>query len=112
MRLASFRQGARRSFGAVVPEGIIDLGSDEAPDLQAALGSMTVEDLQSSAQRSSRLVKQGSFEWLPPIVNPEKILCVGHNYRRHVAETGAAVPNHPSFFVRFPSSQVGHEQPV
>jgi 2-keto-4-pentenoate hydratase/2-oxohepta-3-ene-1,7-dioic acid hydratase in catechol pathway len=112
MRLASFRRGARRSFGAVVPEGIIDLGTDGAPDLQTALGTMTLEDLRSSAQRSSRLLEQGSFEWLPPVVAPEKILCVGHNYRRHVAETGAAVPSHPSFFVRFPSSQVGHEQPI
>lgn len=112
MRLASFRQGERRSFGVVTPEGIIDLGSDGTPDLQTALGSMTPEEIGKSAQRSSRLVKEGDFQWLPPIVAPEKILCVGHNYRRHVAETGAAVPNHPSFFVRFPSSQVGHEQPV
>jgi 2-keto-4-pentenoate hydratase/2-oxohepta-3-ene-1,7-dioic acid hydratase in catechol pathway len=112
MRLASFRQGARRSYGLVVPEGIVDLGADGAPDLQAALASMTPEEIRSGTQRSSRLVEQGGFEWLPPIVAPEKILCVGHNYRRHVAEIGAALPNHPSFFVRFPSSQVGHEQPI
>src|SRR5215469_16903746 len=89
MRLASFRQGARRSFGAVTPEGIIDLGGNGTPDLQAALSSMTLEEIKSSAQRASRLVKEGDFQWLPPIVSPEKILCVGHNYRRHVAETGA-----------------------
>lgn len=51
-------------------------------------------------------------KFLPPIPDADKILCVGFNYRGHAAETGTPLPKHPSIFVRFAASQVGHEQPV
>ncbi len=47
---------------------------------------------------------------LPPIPNPEKILCVGLNYMTHIAEGGREPPEKPIIFVRFPNSQVGHGQ--
>src|SRR6185369_7960344 len=52
------------------------------------------------------------IEWQPPIVAPDKIICVGLNYHEHAKEAGMAVPTHPSLFVRFASSQVGHGNPV
>jgi 2-keto-4-pentenoate hydratase/2-oxohepta-3-ene-1,7-dioic acid hydratase in catechol pathway len=51
-------------------------------------------------------------ELLPPITNPDKILCIGLNYFEHVKEAKMAVPDRPSIFVRFPSAQVAHKQPV
>jgi 2-keto-4-pentenoate hydratase/2-oxohepta-3-ene-1,7-dioic acid hydratase in catechol pathway len=49
---------------------------------------------------------------LPPVPAPRKILCVGLNYGRHVAEAGRELPAHPSMFARFADSFVGHEAPV
>ncbi|MCH5740344.1 fumarylacetoacetate hydrolase family protein, partial [Salmonella enterica] len=43
---------------------------------------------------------------------PRKILCVGLNYGRHVAEAGRELPRHPSLFARYPDSFVGHGAPV
>ncbi|MBI1274466.1 hypothetical protein GC177_00650 [bacterium] len=46
---------------------------------------------------------------LPPTA---KILCVGLNYRDHAAEGKFEVPEHPVFFIRYPSSFVMHGEPL
>jgi 2-keto-4-pentenoate hydratase/2-oxohepta-3-ene-1,7-dioic acid hydratase in catechol pathway len=43
----------------------------------------------------------------PPVPDPAKVLCVGLNYRDHVAETGRALPENPDIFCKFASSLVG-----
>ena len=35
-----------------------------------------------------------------PVANPSKIICVGLNYAKHAAETGAAVPLEPIIFLK------------
>ena len=47
---------------------------------------------------------------LPVIPDPDKIICIGLNYRDHVAETGRTVTEKPALFSRFAGSQVGHMQ--
>lgn len=51
-------------------------------------------------------------EFLPPLARPSKIICVGLNYADHSKEIGFEVPAYPTIFCRFPSSLVGHGQPV
>jgi 2-keto-4-pentenoate hydratase/2-oxohepta-3-ene-1,7-dioic acid hydratase in catechol pathway len=114
MKLASFEtvQG-RRSFGVVTAGGsIIDLATVEVPTLRAALGAWGLAGIAERAGAAEASVPAGSFTWLPPVTDPDKILCVGLNYRRHAEEAGMAIPKHPSMFVRFPGSQVGHGQPT
>ena len=48
----------------------------------------------------------------PVIPDPDKIVCVGMNYRDHVAEVGRTVTEKPALFARFAGSQVGHLQPL
>jgi len=43
---------------------------------------------------------------LPP-VTPVNIIAIGLNYRRHAAETGAKVPDHPLVFAKLTSSVIG-----
>jgi 2-keto-4-pentenoate hydratase/2-oxohepta-3-ene-1,7-dioic acid hydratase in catechol pathway len=52
------------------------------------------------------------LELAPVIPDPDKIICVGLNYRDHVAESGKAVTEKPALFARFAGSQVGHLQPL
>ncbi|MFC4561127.1 fumarylacetoacetate hydrolase family protein [Nocardiopsis mangrovi] len=47
-----------------------------------------------------------------PIPRPGKIVCIGLNYRRHAAETGAAVPEEPIVFMKAASTVVGPDDPV
>jgi 2-keto-4-pentenoate hydratase/2-oxohepta-3-ene-1,7-dioic acid hydratase in catechol pathway len=53
-------------------------------------------------------------QFLPPVVGPEKILCVGVNYANRNAEyrDESEEPKYPSLFFRTPDSLVGHERPI
>jgi 2-keto-4-pentenoate hydratase/2-oxohepta-3-ene-1,7-dioic acid hydratase in catechol pathway len=42
----------------------------------------------------------------------EKIVCVGLNYRDHVAEGGRAAPDRPLLFAKFPSSMIGDGEAI
>jgi 2,4-didehydro-3-deoxy-L-rhamnonate hydrolase len=43
----------------------------------------------------------------PPVPNPCSVFGIGINYRGHAAETGAALPEAPLVFAKFPSCLVG-----
>lgn len=45
-------------------------------------------------------------------LRPGKIVAIGLNYLDHIRETGAEPPTRPLVFAKFPSSLVGHDQPV
>jgi 2-keto-4-pentenoate hydratase/2-oxohepta-3-ene-1,7-dioic acid hydratase in catechol pathway len=46
------------------------------------------------------------------VPDPEKIICIGLNYRSHILESGRDAPTKPVVFTRFANSQMGHEQPM
>ena len=45
---------------------------------------------------------------LPPVASPEKVICIGLNYRDHAIETGSEIPTEPVVFNKFTSTVVGH----
>jgi len=113
MRLASFRHDGQDSFGVVEGDRIIDCGptaGSRFAGLRQALAADALDEV--AAKAASDGFPLTAVELLPPIVDSQKILCIGLNYRKHAEEAGMAIPNHPSIFVRFPNSQVGHEQAV
>lgn len=117
MKLLSFRIDGRDSFGALTTRGIVDLGTGTVPSLRTALeainaGTLSLETLRDRVERAETAIPERLVAWRPPIPAPDKILCVGLNFRRHLEEVGAAEPRHPSIFVRFPGSVVGHGQPL
>jgi 2-keto-4-pentenoate hydratase/2-oxohepta-3-ene-1,7-dioic acid hydratase in catechol pathway len=62
---------------------------------------------ESTAPRASSSIRLG-----PPISRPSKIVCIGVNYRKHVAESGADVPREPVVFMKATSSLIGPNDPV
>ena len=44
---------------------------------------------------------------LPPVLDPDKILCLGLNYRAHAAEAGIEPPESPTFFAKFRNALAG-----
>ena len=42
-----------------------------------------------------------------PVSDPEKIICVGINYRDHAEETGKTIPDYPTIFSKYASSVIG-----
>lgn len=49
--------------------------------------------------------------FLPP-VDPPNIYAIGRNYRGHVQETGAHLPERPLVFLKATTALVGHEAPI
>jgi 2-keto-4-pentenoate hydratase/2-oxohepta-3-ene-1,7-dioic acid hydratase in catechol pathway len=45
-------------------------------------------------------------------LEPRAILCIGLNYRRHAAETGAAIPSYPVLFMKSPGAVQHPEAPI
>src|SRR5216683_1877458 len=67
----------------------------------------------AAAQASwAPVLDTNGLEYLPPIANPPKIACVGMNYQDHADENKLPPQDYPTFFVRFTSSLLGHEQPM
>jgi 2-keto-4-pentenoate hydratase/2-oxohepta-3-ene-1,7-dioic acid hydratase in catechol pathway len=87
---------------------VIDLGS-LAPSLRAALDA-GLDRLQDTAGLPRHALDTVTF--LPPIPNPDKIICVGLNYLTHILEGGREPPKQPTIFTRWANSQVGHGQPI
>jgi acylpyruvate hydrolase len=47
-----------------------------------------------------------------PIRDPDKIICMGRNYRAHAEEGGGVVPESPELFAKFANALVGHNWPI
>lgn len=61
---------------------------------------------------SAPVLDPTGLEFLPPLADPPKIVCVGMNYQDHADENKLAAQDYPTFFVRFTQSLLGHEQPM
>lgn len=53
-----------------------------------------------------------SGKLLSPIKRPEKVLCIGLNYRDHAEETGSPIPSEPVCFNKFPQTVIGPDEPI
>ncbi len=109
MKLVSYSAAGRASFGLVQGDGIIDAGrrlGDRYPTLRAAVAQALAQlrDLEGGAAD----IALADATLLPPITDPDKIICVGLNYRKHAAEAGLKVPEQPSLFLRLANTMVPH----
>jgi 2-keto-4-pentenoate hydratase/2-oxohepta-3-ene-1,7-dioic acid hydratase in catechol pathway len=51
------------------------------------------------------LLQQEELHWLPPLMFPRKLICIGTNYRDHLAEMGVArLPEYPYSFLKPPTT--------
>jgi 2-keto-4-pentenoate hydratase/2-oxohepta-3-ene-1,7-dioic acid hydratase in catechol pathway len=112
MRWLSFLRDGKPTFGYVAGDGVVDVGAREPfPDLKSAIAADALGDLAARCVTRADLPLAG-LTYLPTVPNPDKILCVGLNYRAHQEETGRGGEGHPTIFVRFAAAQVGHDQPM
>ena len=89
---------------------IFDAGSADVDALLAA-GGTALADAGAKAA-AGEVVDEAALTFLPPVVRPSKIICLGLNYRDHAEESGLGIPEFPVLFARFPSSLIGHNAPI
>jgi 2-keto-4-pentenoate hydratase/2-oxohepta-3-ene-1,7-dioic acid hydratase in catechol pathway len=114
VKLASYLVAGRPSFGIVTDGGIIDVPRrlPEIPDLKSALAMIGGLDWLRGIEHETPDLAADRLRFLPPVTHPDKIFCIGLNYRDHAAEVAKPLPPHPTVFVRFPDAQTGHNEPM
>jgi acylpyruvate hydrolase len=91
--------------------GYVDIGEATGEDRFARFGSFIAAG--PAALEAARAVRsrEGSefapWEFGPAVPAPERILCLGLNYREHALEGGRAVPTWPDTFVRGHQTLIG-----
>jgi 2-keto-4-pentenoate hydratase/2-oxohepta-3-ene-1,7-dioic acid hydratase in catechol pathway len=110
MRLASFNLRGRPSFGAVVGDGIVDLRSrlSRYATLLEVFRAGALDQAEAIIAGVRPDVPLAEVELLPPLIAPEKILCIGINYKARERDYDfTEPPKYPSMFYRAPNSVVG-----
>ena len=115
LTLLSIRRGTEYRLGVKNENGVLDvveaakmlrmhapatidelLQNEDGPSLNALVdAAMKLK----AAQKA--LLKEETIEFGPVVTRPEKIICVGLNYRQHAIEIGAPIPKQPVLFNKF-----------
>jgi 2-keto-4-pentenoate hydratase/2-oxohepta-3-ene-1,7-dioic acid hydratase in catechol pathway len=119
MNYASFVAADGSPTWGIIEDGrAYDLGptgANLAPSLRAAV-ERGIFGTVGTEFRSALARPESEIEFLPAIMDPGKIICIGVNYRSHQQETGRAAhqaeQKAPTIFTRFADSQMGHLQPA
>ncbi len=126
MQYVSFVRNGEPRVGVRTGAGVLDLhAAAKAMDLLAPrtmeeliaageAGARSVEAISRTALRSGLVPLLGEDElvFLPVVSRPEKIICVGLNYRRHAEESGLPVPGAPVYFAKYANSLAGHRHEI
>ncbi|KMS69964.1 2-hydroxyhepta-2,4-diene-1,7-dioate isomerase [Streptomyces viridochromogenes] len=107
MRLATIRTPEGTRAVRIEGDAAVELGH---PDVGALLSRPGWRA--EAATADGRHHDLTGLDYAPPVPSPEKIVCVGLNYRNHILEMGRELPEHPTLFAKFARAQVGAYDPV
>jgi len=113
VRAVSFERGTQRGYGVAVGGAVADASAtlgDRYVDLDAIVHAGAFAELYDASATAETFAIE-DVRLLPPVTGP-RIFCIGINYRSHREEMGRDASDHPTVFVRFPSSLVGHASPL
>lgn len=103
MRLVTFRRaGATPEAGIFSGEEVIGLGED----------MLTVIAAGRAPAATGPAYELEAVTVLAPVPRPPKLICVGLNYRDHVAESRMEIPKVPTIFNKFSNVVIGPGEPI
>jgi 2-keto-4-pentenoate hydratase/2-oxohepta-3-ene-1,7-dioic acid hydratase in catechol pathway len=125
MKLVTIKKEGKHVLGVKVENGLIDLEEalKERPNNQVhttimdviAGGTEAISTLEdfianlTTENKKSYLKSEEEIEWGPCVTQPNKIICVGLNYRKHADETNSPYPEVPILFNKFNNALTGHK---
>ena len=140
MRLVTYEAGGYPRGGVLVEGSVVDLeaamreagtwsgdggdgsvGGLSASSVRRVLGlgegplralETAARELASSSGADGGAISSEDAVLGPPVPDPEKIVCLGLNYREHAEESGLEEPPAPVLFAKFRNSLVGQGAPV
>jgi acylpyruvate hydrolase len=102
MRLATIRTATGNRAVRVDADAAVETGER---DVRALLERPDWADHAAAADGPAHPLD--GLDYAPLVPSPEKIICVGLNYRDHVQEMGNQLPEYPTVFAKFPPALVG-----
>ena len=102
MRFATIRTGAGTTAARLDGDSLIPLDFADVGELLAG-GNLSG----APARPGGPPVAVAEADFAPLVTNPAKVLCVGLNYRTHIAETGRELPAYPTLFAKFAETLMG-----
>ncbi|WP_026535014.1 fumarylacetoacetate hydrolase family protein [Arthrobacter sp. H14] len=121
MKILSFHAPDGVRLGIETDAGVVDVrAAAAAAGLPApatmqeliAGGAESSDQLKHVLGTAKETVPAAEISFAPPINDPNKIICVGANYRKHAAEAGLPLPSRPIYFSKFRNSLAGHQESV
>ena len=117
MRLTTFDDGTGPAPGVMIGERIVPTAAlgVEAATVRAILethGESELQQLGQRAETSDAAVDRSAVRLLAPVPDPEKIICLGLNYRDHAEESGQEIPAAPLWFAKFANSLIGSGEEI
>lgn len=127
MKLLTIKKNKVQSLGVKTARGIIDIekalvnhpnehisanvtevikgGQETVSELQKYIDSLPKEE-------QSYLIQENEVAWGSPVPKPNKIICVGLNYRKHADETGSPYPETPILFPKYHNALAAHQDEI
>ena len=103
MRLVTYLSEGDERAGVQRADGVVDaaavLGMDKIGVRELIAGDRLEELGEAVGATDAEPVSHPKL--LPPLPDPDKIVCIGLNYRSHAAEAGIDPPEQPTFFATF-----------
>lgn len=106
MRLVSYDAGDGARAGVLEDDRVVDawaaLGEPHRGSLRELIADGRVDDLPATfGNTGTPAHPRSAVSILPPIPDPDKIVCIGLNYGKHAAEGGMEVPASPTIFGKY-----------
>ena len=130
MKLVTIEQDGQFRLGIKQGDRILDIQSalERLPDADVPTDVMAVIEggeksvgvltayverfLQSAELSEGLLLHEEAVRFGPCVTRPNKIICVGLNYRQHAIETNAPIPQYPILFNKFNNTLTGHRKDI
>jgi acylpyruvate hydrolase len=102
MRFATVRTDSGTRAARVEGDDLVLLNSSDVGTLLAA------GDLERAGHdETGSSIKASDADFATLVPQPSKVFCVGLNYRSHILESGAKLPDYPTLFAKFSAALIG-----
>jgi acylpyruvate hydrolase len=117
LRLVSFTDGGDPQAAVLLGDRLVATSAlGAAPTVRGLLAESDAASLGElgarAADASAVSIRLTDVSLCAPVPDPQKIICIGLNYRDHAEETGQDIPAAPMWFAKFANSLCGSGQPV
>lgn len=114
MKLLTFQSDRGWKTGVKTDRGVLEI--PDSIEVIMERGETALKELAVDVDRALRdgveLLPEEELTLGPCVPRPEKIICIGLNYRSHAEESRMSVPEYPILFNKFPNALAGSGEPI